>query len=92
MRSYFTADHPAGLSFKWALLFCAAICLVLFFCTFQLKSYQNSEFDEGVYLATFKSVQHGFAPYSQTYMSQPPGFFVTTFPLYVVFGSTLEAA
>src|SRR5262249_17860047 len=38
------------------------------------------------------SVQHGFPLYSQTYMSQPPGFFVATFPLYVAYGSTLEAA
>jgi 4-amino-4-deoxy-L-arabinose transferase-like glycosyltransferase len=84
--------HASQLSFKTALIIFLVIALALFFCAFQLKSYQNSEFDEGVYLATFKSVQNGFAPYSQTYMSQPPGFFVTTFPLYVAFGSTLEAA
>ncbi|MEO8612468.1 MAG: hypothetical protein ABI690_31520 [Chloroflexota bacterium] len=57
-----------------------------------MRSYPTSEFDEGVYLATFRSVQHGFPLYTGTYLSQLPGFFVTTFPIYVVLGSTLEAA
>jgi len=85
-------DNTSAVSFRTAMIFCFAIGLVLFFCAFQLRSYPNSEFDEGVYLAAFKSVQNGFPLYTQTYMSQPPGFFVTTFPLYVAFGSSLEAA
>ena len=85
-------DHPSTLSFKTALICCLAICLVLLYCAFQMRSYQTSEFDEGVYLATFKSVQYGFPLYTATYMSQLPGFFATTFPLYVALGSTLEAA
>jgi hypothetical protein len=85
-------DYPSTVSFKTALICSLAICLVLLYCAFQMRSYQTSEFDEGVYLATFKSVQHGFPLYTATYMSQLPGFFVTTFPLYVALGSTLEAA
>jgi len=85
-------EHTPTLSLKTAIILCLGICLVLLYGAFQLRSYPTSEFDEGVYLATFKSVQNGFPLYSETYMSQPPGFFVTTFPLYVAFGSTLEAA
>ncbi|HLY27409.1 MAG TPA: hypothetical protein VKQ72_13785 [Aggregatilineales bacterium] len=73
------------------ILLCGALCIVLFLCAFALRSHPNIEWDEGVYLTTFNSVQHGYPLYSQTYLSQPPGFFVATFPLYAVFGSTLES-
>jgi 4-amino-4-deoxy-L-arabinose transferase-like glycosyltransferase len=86
-----TPYNPIG-SLKAALMVCLAICVVLFLCAYQARSYATREFDEGVYFASFKSVQHGFPLYQQTYMSQPPGFFVTTFPLYALFGSTLVAA
>jgi hypothetical protein len=89
---YFTAIHLPKVSLKPAGIACVAIILVLLYSAFQMRSYQTSEFDEGVYLATFRSVQHGFPLYTATYLSQLPGFFVTTFPLYALFGSTLEAA
>ncbi|HLY28153.1 MAG TPA: hypothetical protein VKQ72_17540 [Aggregatilineales bacterium] len=73
------------------ILLCGALCIVLCLCAFALRAHPNIEWDEGVYLTTFKSVQHGYPLYSQTYLSQPPGFFVATFPLYAVFGSTLES-
>src|SRR5258708_22552961 len=76
---------------KFLVLVCIAVVLVLFFSAFKLKSHQSIEWDEGVYLTTFKSVQHGFPIYEQTYLSQPPGFFVALFPLYAVFGSTIES-
>src|SRR5258708_104525 len=76
---------------KFLVLVCLAGVLVLFFSAYQLKSHLSIEWDEGVYLTTFKSVQHGFPIYEQTYLSQPPGFFVALFPLYAVFGSTIES-
>src|SRR5260221_8111434 len=76
---------------KFLVLVCIAVVLVLFFSAYQLRSHQSIEWDEGVYLTTFKSVQHGFPIYEQTYLSQPPGFFVALFPLYAVFGSTIES-
>ena len=74
------------------MIFGLAICVVLLFSAFKLRAHQSSESDEGVYLTTFKSVQNGFPIYQQTYLSQPPGFFVAIFPLYSMFGSTLTAA
>jgi len=78
--------------FTRALVLCLALCLVLCYCAYKLRSYQSTEYDEGVYLTTFKSVQDGFPLYQSTFFSQPPGFFTTTFPLYSLLGSTLQAA
>src|SRR2546429_8508422 len=80
------------LSLRMTIIASLVICLILFFCAFNLKSHLSIEWDEGVYLTTFQSVQHGFPIYQQTYLSQPPGFFMTIFPLYAIGGSTLEAA
>ncbi len=76
---------------KIVLVLSCAVCLLLFVSAFGFRSHQSIEWDEGVYLTTFKSVQHGFPLYAQTYLSQPPGFFIAIFPLYAVFGSTLES-
>lgn len=92
MRQFFTYKPLSPITLRTALICCAVVCLVLLVCAVQMRAYPTTEFDEGVYWATFKSVQHGFAPYRETYMSQPPGFLVVTFPIYAALGSTLEAA
>jgi 4-amino-4-deoxy-L-arabinose transferase-like glycosyltransferase len=79
------------LSLKQTIASCLILCSVLLLCATTLKSYPSTEFDEGVYFTTFKSIQRGFPVYAQTYLSQPPGFFVAVYPLYVIFGSSLEA-
>ncbi|HVU12030.1 MAG TPA: glycosyltransferase family 39 protein [Phototrophicaceae bacterium] len=80
------------MSLKAAVIGCLAICAVLLLCAYHLRDYPSTEYDEGVYLTTFKSVQAGFPLYQQTYFSQLPGIFLTTFPIYALLGSTLAAA
>jgi 4-amino-4-deoxy-L-arabinose transferase-like glycosyltransferase len=75
-----------------ALILALVICFILAFCAFEVRDFQNTDYDEGVYLTTFQSVQRGFPLYQQTYMSQPPAFYVLVFPLYEILGSTLESA
>lgn len=47
--------------------------------------------DEGFYLNTFYTVSQGNFLYKTTFFSQPPGFFLLTYPGYVLFGKTLQA-
>jgi len=80
------------ISLRNVLLTSFAVCAALSYCACRSRAFPTTEYDEGVYLATFRSIQAGFAPYRETYLSQPPGFLALTYPLYVLFGSTLEAA
>lgn len=52
----------------------------------------STEFDEGVYVTVFNLVRNGFTLYEEIFYSQLPGFFVLTYPLFLLFGHTLEAA
>src|SRR5689334_21481639 len=76
---------------KHVVLFCIIVGIVLVFSAFNLRSHQSIEWGVSVYLTTFQSVQHGFPIYSQTCLSQPPGCFIALFPLYELFGSTIES-
>jgi 4-amino-4-deoxy-L-arabinose transferase-like glycosyltransferase len=57
-----------------------------------VQSHISFDPDEGVDLVVFRTVQAGSPLYQSTYFSQPPGFLLTIYPGYVLFGSTLEAA
>ena len=83
-------DH--GLSSKTAFVFCLAICVFLFLCAVKLRSFLSIDTDEGIHLAIFRAVQNGSPLYQSTYFAQTPGFFLATYPVYVLLGSTLEAA
>lgn len=52
----------------------------------------STEFDEGVYVTVFNLVRNGFTLYEEIFYSQLPGFFVLTYPLFLLFGHTVEAA
>jgi len=80
------------LSSKTAFILCLAICVFLFYCTIRVQSHISFDPDEGVDLVVFRTVQAGSPLYQSTYFSQPPGFFLTIYPGYLLFGSTLEAA
>ncbi len=50
------------------------------------------ENDEGIYWATFLLVDRGYSLYKEISFSQLPGFFLTVYPIFKVFGSTIAAA
>ena len=81
-----------GLSSKTAFIFCLATCVFLFLCAVKLRSFLSIDTDEGIHLAIFRAVQNGSPLYQSTYFAQTPGFFLATYPVYLLFGSTLEAA
>lgn len=49
-------------------------------------------YDEGVYLASLRSLAAGHQLYSQVYSAQPPLFLLALLPVYRLFGQTLLAA
>lgn len=51
-----------------------------------------TENDEGIYFSTFFLVDKGYKLYKEIFFSQPPGFFLTTYPLFIAFGKTIVAA
>jgi len=65
---------------------------VIFTSQLKLVNQQSQEFDEGVYLTTFLLIDKGHLAYKETFLSQPPGFLLSTYPGFVFFGKTLEAA
>lgn len=49
-------------------------------------------YDEGVYWQTLRAMSAGYNLYGRIFCSQPPGFPLSIYPLYVAFGSTIVAA
>ncbi|HXZ04023.1 MAG TPA: glycosyltransferase family 39 protein, partial [Ktedonobacteraceae bacterium] len=54
--------------------------------------YDRDGYDEGVYWQTLRSMSAGNALYQQIFYSQPPFFILSTFPGYILFGSSLWSA
>ncbi len=79
-------------SAKTTVVLCLVLCVFLFLCAVKLRSYVTADSDEGVYLATFRALHTGFPLYHPTYSSQPPGFFLTAYPVYLLLGRNLQAA
>lgn len=50
------------------------------------------DLDEGIYTTTFMLISQGHAAYTQTFLSQPPGFLLAVYPGFILFGKSLEAA
>ncbi len=71
-----------------------ASCFLLIFFIFQLHFIQQpvSDNDEGIYTTTFLLISKGHSAYTQTFLSQPPGFLLSVYPLFLLFGKTLHAA
>src|SRR5579863_342759 len=49
-------------------------------------------YDEGVYWQSLRAMSSGYVLYQQVFYSQPPFFLLSTYPLYVLFGSTIWSA
>ncbi len=54
--------------------------------------FDRDSYDEGVYWQTLRSLSAGHALYRDIFYSQPPFFILSTFPGYVLFGSSLWSA
>ena len=66
--------------------------LVIFFTQFKLINHPVVDNDEGIYLTSFLLVDRGYPAYKETYFSQPPGFLLTVYPGFILFGKTLQSA
>ena len=66
--------------------------LIIFFTQFKLINRPVTENDEGIYLTSFLLVDKGYPAYKKTYFSQPPGFLLSVYPGFILFGKTLQAA
>lgn len=73
-----------------------AVCFILLFAIFisQLRLINRPvrDNDEGIYLTTFLLINKGHPAYKETYLSQPPGFIISTYPGFLLFGKNLPAA
>jgi 4-amino-4-deoxy-L-arabinose transferase-like glycosyltransferase len=54
--------------------------------------FDHDGYDEGVYWQTLRSMSAGNILYQQIFYSQPPFFILSTFPGYILFGSSLWSA
>jgi 4-amino-4-deoxy-L-arabinose transferase-like glycosyltransferase len=54
--------------------------------------FDRDGYDEGVYWQTLRSMSTGNSLYQQIFYSQPPLFILSTFPGYILFGSSLWSA
>ncbi|MBI2074293.1 MAG: glycosyltransferase family 39 protein [Candidatus Levybacteria bacterium] len=48
--------------------------------------------DEGIYLTTFLLINSNHSAYKETFLSQPPGFLLSVYPGFILFGKSLQAA
>jgi len=71
----------------------STIFLIVIFCTqFKLINRPVTDNDEGIYLTSFLLIDRGFPAYKKTYFSQPPGFLLSVYPGFILFGKTLQSA
>ncbi len=66
--------------------------IIIFFSQLKLINHPVKDNDEGIYLTTFHLINQGHPPYKETFLSQPPGFLLTVYPGYLLFGKTLAGA
>ncbi|EKD94330.1 MAG: hypothetical protein ACD_26C00111G0001, partial [uncultured bacterium] len=77
---------------KAFIIFTAIFLLVIFFTQFKLINRPVTENDEGIYLTSFLLVNKGNLAYKKTYFSQPPGYLLSVYQGFILFGKTLQAA
>ncbi len=81
---------------KTILLWGAMVALVVIAIGMRLYQlglpFDRDGYDEGVYWQTLRSMSAGHALYQDIFYAQPPFFVLSTFPGYVLFGSSLWSA
>jgi len=85
VRATLRAVHPD----MWAALGVLVAALLL---RLNHLDMPGNEYDEGVYMASLRSLASGHALYAQVYCGQPPLFLLSLLPWYRLFGATLFAA
>jgi 4-amino-4-deoxy-L-arabinose transferase-like glycosyltransferase len=56
------------------------------------KPFDYDGYDEGVYWQSLRAMSAGYELYKQVFYSQPPFFLLSTYPFYVLFGSSIWSA
>ncbi len=74
------------------ILIAAIFLLVIFFSQFKLINHPVKDNDEGIYLTSFLLVDRDHPAYKETFFSQPPGFLLSVYPGFLLFGKTLQSA
>ncbi|MFA5770354.1 MAG: glycosyltransferase family 39 protein [Patescibacteria group bacterium] len=77
---------------KGFIILTAIFLLVIFFTQFKLINRPVADNDEGIYLTSFLLVDKGYPAYKNTYFSQPPGYLLSVYPGFILFGKSLQAA
>ncbi len=77
---------------KGFIILTAIFLLVIFLSLVKLINHPVRDNDEGIYLTSFLLVDRGSPAYKETFFSQPPGFLLSVYPGFVLFGKTLQAA
>lgn len=77
---------------KSFILLIAIFLLVIFFSQFKLINHPVRDNDEGIYLTSFLLLDRGSQAYKETFFSQPPGFLLSVYPGFMLFGKTLQSA
>ena len=83
---------------SWQTLVMCTIVLILVAVAIGMRLYQlglpfdRDSYDEGVYWQSLRAMGAGYPLYQEIFYSQPPFFLLSTFPSYLLFGSTLESA
>ncbi len=80
------------MKYKSFIILAAIFLLIIFFSQFKLINRPSTDNDEGIYLTSFLLVDRGHRPYKETFFSQPPGFLLSVYPGFVLFGKTLQSA
>jgi 4-amino-4-deoxy-L-arabinose transferase-like glycosyltransferase len=79
------------------ILFRAAV-VALFAIAIAMRLYQlglpfdRDGYDEGVYWQSLRAMGTGHTLYGEVFYSQPPGFLLSVYPVYVLFGASLWSA
>ena len=85
-------------AFRWQLVLYWGVLLALLAIALGMRLYglglpfDRDGYDEGVYWQTLLSMHAGYTLYQQIFYSQPPFFILSTYPFYILFGSTLWSA
>lgn len=85
-------------NFRWQTLLMWGVVVALVIIAIAMRLYKldvpfdRDGYDEGVYWQSLRAMAAGHVLYRDIFYSQPPAFLLSTFPGYVLFGSTLWSA
>jgi len=74
------------------ILIVTTLFLFIIFSQLKLSNHPVNDNDEGIYSTSFLLIDKGHPAYKETFFSQPPGFLLTVYPGFLLFGRTLPVA